>query len=179
MDMENLSGIPSSLQRKTKFLQQPVFNSYHSETELLRYIHLLQSRDLSLTHSMIALGSCTMKLNATSEMEALTQHGWSSVHPFQPADSVQGYHYIIEVHPIPRYYLTIETLRRSQSNNRSRLNLPSTKLRRSRRTRWPPLHPIISSLPRPIPPQHLPNSGLRARNQPCLRSHGRDESDPH
>jgi glycine dehydrogenase len=97
LNVNSLPGVPSKLQRTTKFLQQPVFNSYHSETELLRYIHLLQSKDLSLTHSMIPLGSCTMKLNATSEMEALTQNGWSNVHPFQPADSVQGYHYIIKV----------------------------------------------------------------------------------
>jgi glycine dehydrogenase len=96
MSLDELHGIPSSLQRTSKFLQQPVFNSYHSETELLRYIHLLQSKDLSLTHSMIPLGSCTMKLNATSEMEAITQHGWSQVHPFAPADSVQGYNYVIE-----------------------------------------------------------------------------------
>jgi glycine dehydrogenase len=97
LNLDSLPGVPFELRRTGEFLQQPVFNSYHSETELLRYINLLQSKDLSLTHSMIPLGSCTMKLNATSEMEALTQHGWGNVHPFQPADSVQGYHYIIDV----------------------------------------------------------------------------------
>jgi glycine cleavage system P protein (glycine dehydrogenase) len=97
IENEPVPGIPPTLQRNTPFLQQPVFNSYHSETELLRYIHLLQSKDLSLTHSMIPLGSCTMKLNATTEMTPLTQHGWANVHPFQPSDSVQGYHYIIQV----------------------------------------------------------------------------------
>jgi len=67
-----------------------------------------------------------MKLNATSEMEALTQHGWSNVHPFQPADSVQGYHYIIEVPPRTLHNLTVETLQRSQSHHRSGRNLPPT-----------------------------------------------------
>src|SRR5579871_2074718 len=96
MDMENLSGIPSSLQRKSKFLQQPVFNSYHSETELLRYIHLLQSKDLSLTHSMIPLGSCTMKLNATTEMIPVTWPKFSSIHPFAPVDQATGYKIMID-----------------------------------------------------------------------------------
>ncbi len=84
-------GIPDSLQRRSEYLTHPVFNLYHSETEMLRYIRKLESRDLSLTRSMIPLGSCTMKLNATSEMMTL---GWDTVtnlHPFAPQDQVSGY----------------------------------------------------------------------------------------
>ena len=77
--------------RKSPFLAHPVFNTHHSETELLRYIHKLQSRDLSLTHSMIPLGSCTMKLNATSEMLPVTWPEFSRLHPFAPAAQTKGY----------------------------------------------------------------------------------------
>jgi glycine dehydrogenase len=77
--------------RKSAYLAHPVFNTYHSETELLRYITKLQSRDLSLTHSMIPLGSCTMKLNATSEMIPVTWPEFGRIHPFAPADQTKGY----------------------------------------------------------------------------------------
>ncbi|MGL4651229.1 MAG: aminomethyl-transferring glycine dehydrogenase subunit GcvPB, partial [Caldilineaceae bacterium] len=79
------------LQRPSPFLTHPVFNSYHSETEMLRYITRLQSRDLSLAHSMIPLGSCTMKLNATTEMIPVTWPEFAHIHPFVPADQAQGY----------------------------------------------------------------------------------------
>jgi glycine dehydrogenase len=81
----------SSLQRTSAYLQHPVFNSYHSETEMLRYIHHLESKDLSLVHSMIALGSCTMKLNATSEMIPVTWPEFSNIHPFAPVEQTEGY----------------------------------------------------------------------------------------
>src|SRR5688500_1240567 len=77
--------------RKSPYLTHPVFNTHHSETELLRYITRLQSRDLSLTHSMIPLGSCTMKLNATSEMLPVTWPEFSRMHPFAPAEQTKGY----------------------------------------------------------------------------------------
>jgi len=83
--------IPAGLQRKSQFFKHPVFNSYHSETEMLRYINRLQSRDLSLTSSMIPLGSCTMKLNATSEMLPVTWPEFSKPHPFAPVSQVVGY----------------------------------------------------------------------------------------
>ncbi len=82
---------PDSLARDTDFLNQAVFNSYHSETDMLRYLKRLESKDLALNESMIALGSCTMKLNATSEMMPLSWPEVSSLHPFVPADQSIGY----------------------------------------------------------------------------------------
>ncbi|PQE30187.1 glycine dehydrogenase protein [Rutstroemia sp. NJR-2017a WRK4] len=89
-------GIPEPLKRSSEYLTHPVFNSHHSETELLRYIHHLQSKDLSLTHSMIPLGSCTMKLNATTEMAPVTWPEFASIHPFVPADQATGYKTMID-----------------------------------------------------------------------------------
>jgi glycine dehydrogenase len=77
--------------RTTPFLTHPVFNKHHAETEMLRYMNKLQSRDLSLVHSMIPLGSCTMKLNATAEMMPITWPGFSKIHPFAPLDQTDGY----------------------------------------------------------------------------------------
>ncbi len=85
------SQLPEALRRKTPFFTHPVFNRYHSETEMLRYMQKLQSRDLSLTQSMIPLGSCTMKLNATAEMFPVTWPEFGKMHPFAPADQVRGY----------------------------------------------------------------------------------------
>ncbi len=79
------------LARQSDYLTHPVFNSHHSETEMLRYIFKLQGRDLSLTYSMIPLGSCTMKLNATSEMAAVTWPEFANLHPFAPAEQTTGY----------------------------------------------------------------------------------------
>ena len=84
-------GIPKELVRTSDFLTHPVFNSYYSETEMLRYIFRLQSRDLSLAHSMIPLGSCTMKLNATTEMIPVTWPFVSNIHPFAPQKQTSGY----------------------------------------------------------------------------------------
>lgn len=85
------TNIPSSMQRKLAFMTHPVFNSYKAEHEMLRYIKRLENKDVSLTHSMISLGSCTMKLNATSEMLPLTWPEVANLHPFAPADQVKGY----------------------------------------------------------------------------------------
>ncbi|MGV8880209.1 MAG: aminomethyl-transferring glycine dehydrogenase, partial [Sphingobacteriaceae bacterium] len=90
------SSIPAALQRTTTYLSHPVFNDYHSEHEILRYIKSLEVKDLSLCHSMIPLGSCTMKLNATTEMISLTWAGFSRVHPFAPTDQVGGYMQIFD-----------------------------------------------------------------------------------
>jgi glycine dehydrogenase len=79
------------IRRQTKYLTHPVFNSYHSETELLRYLHRLESKDLSLTTSMIPLGSCTMKLNATAEMLPVSWSEFANIHPFVPPSQTRGY----------------------------------------------------------------------------------------
>jgi glycine dehydrogenase len=88
--------VPTPFKRTSEYLAHPVFNSHHSETELLRYIHHLQSKDLSLAHSMIPLGSCTMKLNATTEMAPVTWPEFSSIHPFAPVDQATGYKVMID-----------------------------------------------------------------------------------
>jgi glycine dehydrogenase len=82
---------PADLARTSAYLSHPVFNTHHSETEMLRYIKRLESRDLSLTHSMIPLGSCTMKLNATAEMMPVTWPEWGRLHPFAPVSQAAGY----------------------------------------------------------------------------------------
>jgi glycine dehydrogenase len=91
LDEEATGGIPESLARTSSYLTHPVFNNYHSEHEMLRYIFKLMGRDLSLTHSMIPLGSCTMKLNATSEMIPVTWKTIGGLHPFAPAEQAKGY----------------------------------------------------------------------------------------
>lgn len=89
-------AIPASLIRTDSWLQHPVFNEYHSEHEMLRYIKGLEKKDLSLTHSMIPLGSCTMKLNATSEMIPVTWPEFGSIHPFTPTEQTKGYQQIFK-----------------------------------------------------------------------------------
>ncbi len=90
-----IEAIPELFQRQSAFLQQAVFNSYHTETELMRYLKRLENRDLSLTTSMIPLGSCTMKLNAAVEMLPVTWPGFSQIHPFAPQEQTRGYRQLI------------------------------------------------------------------------------------
>jgi len=97
LDAETLvSGIPDHLQRKTPYLRHPVFNAHHSETEMLRYLKQLENKDLALNQSMIPLGSCTMKLNATSEMIPITWPQFANLHPFAPREQALGYTLMIE-----------------------------------------------------------------------------------
>ncbi|MCH9692360.1 MAG: aminomethyl-transferring glycine dehydrogenase [Gammaproteobacteria bacterium] len=87
----NSSGIPAELRRESKFLTHPVFNCHHSETEMLRYLKRLEAKDIALNHSMIPLGSCTMKLNASAEMIPVTWPEFGRIHPFAPAEQTAGY----------------------------------------------------------------------------------------
>ena len=89
--LQNGNQFPSQLERTSTFLQHGVFNKHHSETALMRYIKMLERKDLALNHSMISLGSCTMKLNAASEMLPLSMAIWNNIHPFAPLDQAQGY----------------------------------------------------------------------------------------
>ncbi|WP_185851015.1 aminomethyl-transferring glycine dehydrogenase [Blattabacterium cuenoti] len=88
--------IPNFIIRKSNYLEHPVFHKFHSENELMRYIKRLEKKDLSLTHSMIPLGSCTMKLNASSELLSLSQPEWRNIHPFSPKDQAKGYDLVIK-----------------------------------------------------------------------------------
>lgn len=87
--------IPENLKRKSAFLEHETFNSYHSETDLMRYIKKLERKDLALNHSMISLGSCTMKLNAASEMLPLSMAKWGNMHPFVPVEQAEGYQLVL------------------------------------------------------------------------------------
>lgn len=94
--MESNSQIPNNLQRTSSFLTHDVFNSYHSESALMRYIKKLERKDLALNHSMISLGSCTMKLNAAAEMLPLSMPQWNQLHPFVPVDQAEGYQILLK-----------------------------------------------------------------------------------
>ncbi|SUZ93605.1 uncharacterized protein METZ01_LOCUS46459, partial [marine metagenome] len=88
--------IPENYKRQSKYLQRKIFNIHHSETSLMRYIKSLERKDLSLTHSMISLGSCTMKLNAASEMIPISWSQWNNIHPFVPMNQAKGYQKLIK-----------------------------------------------------------------------------------
>lgn len=95
-ELSTSSSIDDSLLRTSSFLQHEVFNSHHSETALMRYIKKLERKDLSLNHSMISLGSCTMKLNAATEMLPLSFPNWNSIHPFAPKNQAEGYQIMLK-----------------------------------------------------------------------------------
>lgn len=92
----SLENIPNALKRESTFLTHPNFNTYRTESQMMRYIRSLEDKDISLNRSMISLGSCTMKLNAASEMMPVSQANWNSIHPFAPADQWKGYAEMIE-----------------------------------------------------------------------------------
>jgi glycine dehydrogenase len=88
-------SIAENTQRNTSFLENEIFNTYQSETDMMRYIKRLERKDLALNHSMISLGSCTMKLNAASEMLPLSNPNWGNIHPFVPLNQAEGYHEVL------------------------------------------------------------------------------------
>ncbi|HQW68812.1 MAG TPA: aminomethyl-transferring glycine dehydrogenase [Flavobacterium sp.] len=94
--LSSTNTIPASLERSSSFLTHEVFNNHHSESQLMRYIKKLERKDLSLNHSMISLGSCTMKLNAAAEMLPLSMANWNSIHPFAPIDQAEGYQIMLK-----------------------------------------------------------------------------------
>jgi glycine dehydrogenase len=95
-ELANESVIPADLVRTSSFLQHEVFNNHHSESQLMRYIKKLERKDLALNHSMISLGSCTMKLNAAAEMLPLSMANWNSIHPFAPIEQAEGYQIMLK-----------------------------------------------------------------------------------
>ena len=94
-EIKSFDGVPKQLRRTSAFLQHPVFNTYHSETAMMRYLRMLSDRDLALDRTMIPLGSCTMKLNAVTEMEAVTWPEFASLHPFVPHDQSAGSRHLV------------------------------------------------------------------------------------
>ena len=96
LDSEAADGVPEAFRRHSEILAHPQFNTQRSETEMLRYLHRLEVKDITLNHSMIPLGSCTMKLNSTAEMIPVTWPGFAAIHPFAPLDQVPGYIEMIE-----------------------------------------------------------------------------------
>ena len=95
-ELTNTTNYPASLNRTSTFLTHDVFNNHHSESQLMRYIKKLERKDLSLNHSMISLGSCTMKLNAAAEMLPLSMANWNSIHPFAPIEQAEGYQIMLK-----------------------------------------------------------------------------------
>ncbi len=96
VDVPKGSKIPSKLKRSSEYLTHPVFNSHHTETKMMRYLKSLENKDLSLTHSMISLGSCTMKLNAATQLIPVSWEEFANIHPFVPANQARGYKHIFD-----------------------------------------------------------------------------------
>ena len=160
-------AIPAPLARTTSYLEHPVFHRHHSETEMLRYIKRLEARDLSLTSAMIPLGSCTMKLNATTEMMPVSWREFNRLHPFAPRDQAAGYRAAVQ----PAGVSAGRDHRLLGSVASAQRGLPG----RIRRT---PGDPRLSSLEGGGASHHLPDPPVGPRNQPGERGHGRHAGGP-
>ena len=157
-------GYPPHLVRCSPFLTHPVFNSYHSETEMLRYIHRLESRDLSLNTSMIPLGSCTMKLNATTQMTPVTWPEFGGLHPLRPAGAGAG------VRPDHRGPGGV-----AGGNHGSAGGVAAAELGGAGRVHGPSGHPRTAPRVGARAPGHLPDPLVGARHEPRERGDGGDE----
>jgi glycine dehydrogenase len=150
--------------RATPFLTHPVFNTHCSETELLRYMHKLESRDLSLVHSMIPLGSCTMKLNATAEMMPITWPGFSKLHPFAPIEQAEGYRQLFDEARVGIEEITGFAAISLQPNAGSQGEYAG-----------PARNPRLSRVAERKPSQCLSDAAVCARNESSERGDGRHE----
>jgi glycine dehydrogenase len=162
------SLIPAHLRRTSAYLTHPVFNRYHSETGMLRYIRQLSDKDLALDRSMIPLGSCTMKLNATSEMIPITWPEFANMHPFAPADQLKGYALLDEqlrewlCQATGYAGISLQPNAGSQGEYAGLLVIKAFHEAQGSRSS-----------------QHLPHSLQRARHQPCQRPNGGHASGGH
>ncbi len=158
------AALPQALRRTSEYLTHPVFNTHHSETQMMRYIRSLERKDVGLDTSMIPLGSCTMKLNAASEMIPVTWPEFARIHPFAPAQQVAGLR---------------ADLQRARDgavpHHRLRRRVAAAELRRAGRVRRPDDDPRLSSRPRRQPAHRRPDSVVGARHQSGERGDGRAE----
>ncbi len=155
-------GFGPEIARTSPILGHAVFNRHHTETEMLRYIRRLEAKDLSLTTSMIPLGSCTMKLNATAEMVPVTWSEFGKIHPFAPRDQARGYEALF-------------TAARGLAGGDHRFlgRVPPAERRFAGRIRRAPRHPRLPREPRPGRAQRLPHPAVGPRHEPGQRRHGR------
>ena len=156
-------AIPAALERKSAYLTHPVFHLHHSETEMLRYIKRLEARDLSLTAAMIPLGSCTMKLNATTEMMPVSWREFNRLHPFAPRDQAAGYQLLFSQ---LEYQL-------AEITGFAAVSLAAQR-RLAGRIRRTARHPRLSPGEGRGSPDDLSDPPIRARDQPRERRDGRD-----
>jgi glycine dehydrogenase len=161
-------GLPAALRRTSTYLTHPVFNTHHSETEMLRYIRALSDKDLALDRTMIPLGSCTMKLNATSEMIPITWPEFANIHPFAPHGSSRATRVAQRA-----------TVRLAVASHRLCRHQPAAQCRLARRIRRPAGHQGLPRVARRRPPRHLPDPRIGPRHQPRQRADGRHEGRGH
>ena len=153
---------PAPLRRDDQFLTHPVFHEHRSETAMLRYLRRLADKDLALDRSMIPLGSCTMKLNATAEMEPITWPGFAGIHPFAPLDQADGYRALIA--DLERWLVRDHRLRR---------RVAAAERRLAGRARRPARHPRVASQPRRRRPRRVPHPVVGPRHQRGVGGDGR------
>ena len=164
LDAQTGDAIPDGLRRSTDFLTHDVFRSHHSETQMLRYLRRLSARDYALDRGMIPLGSCTMKLNATTEMEPISLPGFADLHPFAPAEDAAGYRQL--VNDLEGWLAEVTGY--DTVSIQPNAGLPGRARRPARDPRLPPRQ-------RRRCPRRVPDPVLGPRHQRRLRGDGRDE----